>query len=184
MNPPIPRPAAPPGPPAPCVVRLTPSQKMAVVRGHADGQARSGDRAPSRQSWQGPTMRKSREEDPEKYGCGDDDGGGGGAKKPLSRRRGGADDEVIELLTLKNGRRPRADAGGGKDEDEEEDTDESESDEDDSSSLASFQLYTPDEERAVVRKLDRRLVVFVALLYMLSFLDRSSACRRFSSSSL
>lgn len=34
--------------------------------------------------------------------------------------------------------------------------------------------YTPDEEAAVVRKLDRRLVVFVAGLYMLSFLDRSS----------
>ncbi|KAK3687508.1 major facilitator superfamily domain-containing protein [Podospora appendiculata] len=39
---------------------------------------------------------------------------------------------------------------------------------------ASFQLYTPDEERAVVRKFDRRLVVFVAVLYMLSFLDRSN----------
>ncbi|KAK0620303.1 major facilitator superfamily domain-containing protein [Immersiella caudata] len=41
-------------------------------------------------------------------------------------------------------------------------------------SAASFQLYTPDEERAVVRKFDRRLVVFLALLYMLSFLDRSN----------
>ena len=34
--------------------------------------------------------------------------------------------------------------------------------------------YTPEEERAVVKKLDRRLVLFVAFLYMLSFLDRSS----------
>ncbi|KAK3324149.1 major facilitator superfamily domain-containing protein [Cercophora scortea] len=42
------------------------------------------------------------------------------------------------------------------------------------STTASFQLYTPDEERAVVRKFDRRLVVFVAVLYMLSFLDRSN----------
>ncbi len=42
------------------------------------------------------------------------------------------------------------------------------------STTASFQLYTPDEEQAVVRKFDRRLVMFVALLYMLSFLDRSS----------
>lgn len=42
------------------------------------------------------------------------------------------------------------------------------------STTHSFQLYTPDEERAVVRKFDRRLVLFVALLYMLSFLDRSS----------
>jgi hypothetical protein len=38
----------------------------------------------------------------------------------------------------------------------------------------SFEMYTPDEERAVLRKLDRRLVLFLALLYMLSFLDRSS----------
>lgn len=35
-------------------------------------------------------------------------------------------------------------------------------------------LYTADEESAVVRKFDRRLVLFVALLYLLSFLDRSS----------
>nr|CAF06076.1 related to nicotinamide mononucleotide permease [Neurospora crassa] len=34
--------------------------------------------------------------------------------------------------------------------------------------------YTPDEERAVVNKFDRKLVLFVALLYMLSFLDRSN----------
>lgn len=42
------------------------------------------------------------------------------------------------------------------------------------STVQSYQLYTPDEEKAVVRKFDRRLVLFVALLYMLSFLDRSS----------
>ena len=42
------------------------------------------------------------------------------------------------------------------------------------STVQSYQLYTPDEERAVVRKFDRRLAFFVALLYMLSFLDRSS----------
>lgn len=34
--------------------------------------------------------------------------------------------------------------------------------------------YTHEEERAIVRKLDRRLTLFIALLYMLSFLDRSS----------
>ena len=38
----------------------------------------------------------------------------------------------------------------------------------------SFVLYTPDEEQAVIKKFDRRLVLFIALLYMLSFLDRSS----------
>jgi len=42
------------------------------------------------------------------------------------------------------------------------------------SSVASFELYTPDEELAVRRKFDRKLVLFVALLYMLSFLDRSN----------
>lgn len=42
------------------------------------------------------------------------------------------------------------------------------------STLQSFMFYTPDEERSVIRKFDRRLVLFVALLYMLSFLDRSS----------
>jgi hypothetical protein len=47
-----------------------------------------------------------------------------------------------------------------------------------SGSVASYRLYTPDEEDAVVRKFDRNLVVFVAFLYMLSFLDRSSMrCR-------
>ena len=42
------------------------------------------------------------------------------------------------------------------------------------STTRSYQLYTPDEERAVIKKFDRKLVFFVALLYMLSFLDRSS----------
>jgi len=42
------------------------------------------------------------------------------------------------------------------------------------STVHSYQLYTSDEERAVVKKFDRKLVLFVALLYMLSFLDRSS----------
>lgn len=37
-----------------------------------------------------------------------------------------------------------------------------------------FTLFTPDEEAAVLKKFDRRLVLFIALLYMLSFLDRSS----------
>ncbi|KAF4998863.1 hypothetical protein FDECE_11676 [Fusarium decemcellulare] len=41
-------------------------------------------------------------------------------------------------------------------------------------SVASFQLYTPDEDLAVRRKFDRKLVLFVALLFMLSFLDRSN----------
>lgn len=51
------------------------------------------------------------------------------------------------------------------------------SDSDDSDVPPSTQgnvLYTLDEERAIVKKLDRRLVLFVAALYLLSFLDRSS----------
>ena len=42
------------------------------------------------------------------------------------------------------------------------------------STVQSFMLYTPDEEKTVIRKFDKRLVLFVAFLYMLSFLDRSS----------
>lgn len=34
--------------------------------------------------------------------------------------------------------------------------------------------YTADEERRVVKRFDRRLVIFLALLYLLSFLDRSN----------
>lgn len=34
--------------------------------------------------------------------------------------------------------------------------------------------YTVEEEKAIIRKFDKRLVLFMALLYMLSFLDRSS----------
>ena len=48
----------------------------------------------------------------------------------------------------------------------------------------SYMLYTLNEERSVIKKFDRRLVFFIALLYMLSFLDRSSMPRkptRFSS---
>ncbi|SPQ23781.1 b24b1fd7-fde2-4f5a-9ec6-22fcc66919cf [Thermothielavioides terrestris] len=36
------------------------------------------------------------------------------------------------------------------------------------------QLYTAEEEKAVVAKFDRRLVVFMAVLYLLSFVDRSN----------
>lgn len=43
-----------------------------------------------------------------------------------------------------------------------------------------FPLFTSEEERAVIRKLDRHLVLFVAFLYMLSFLDRSSISPAFT----
>ena len=38
----------------------------------------------------------------------------------------------------------------------------------------SSKSFTADEEKVVIRKLDCHLVLFIALLYMLSFLDRSS----------
>ncbi|KAI9800294.1 MAG: hypothetical protein M1833_003408 [Piccolia ochrophora] len=38
----------------------------------------------------------------------------------------------------------------------------------------SYMLYTPDEESAVVRRFDRRVVLLMGFLYMLSFLDRSN----------
>lgn len=44
------------------------------------------------------------------------------------------------------------------------------------STAASYKLYTPDEEAAVRRKFDLKLVLFVSFLYLLSFVDRSSAC--------
>ncbi|GAB7355084.1 hypothetical protein MBLNU459_g5671t1 [Dothideomycetes sp. NU459] len=48
------------------------------------------------------------------------------------------------------------------------------SDDEDGIGMQSFELYTPDEERRVLKKLDTKLVLFVAVLYMLSFLDRSN----------
>ncbi|KAM0328028.1 hypothetical protein ACHAQA_005429 [Verticillium albo-atrum] len=92
--------------------------------------------------------------------------------------------EAYELRPVKNGHRD-----GKRGDEHEEDEDEDEEDSDGwirpaasasdrrgsvTSTVASFQLYTPDEEAAVVKKFDRRLVLFVALLYMLSFLDRSN----------
>ena len=73
---------------------------------------------------------------------------------------------------------------------EEEEDEKDEDDEDDTpfrarrgsaSTTQSFMLYTPDEERAVIKKFDRKLVSFVSLLYMLSFLDRSSTSPTFIS---
>lgn len=46
-------------------------------------------------------------------------------------------------------------------------------------SIQSYELYTPDEDMAVLRRLDRKLVSFMALLYCLSFLDRSSELIRY-----
>lgn len=37
-----------------------------------------------------------------------------------------------------------------------------------------YDLYSPEEDNKVLQKLDRRVVLFIAFLYLLSFLDRSS----------
>lgn len=88
---------------------------------------------------------------------------------------------AYELQTLgsRAGRKPARDHRDGKEEEDEQQrfipgapaTRQRLSD---SSTAASFQLYTPDEEQAVVRKFDRKLVLFLSFCYMLSFLDRSS----------
>lgn len=67
------------------------------------------------------------------------------------------DDEDVDDESLEKDNLGRLDRGRGSD-----------------TSIQTFMLYTPDEENSVVRKFDSRLVLFVALLYMLSFLDRSS----------
>ncbi|KAI1275249.1 major facilitator superfamily domain-containing protein [Xylaria sp. FL0933] len=76
---------------------------------------------------------------------------------------------------------------GDEDDDDGDDSEMYEMDELDSVSVASpkrssgrgdddhdFRRYSPDAERAVVRKFDRRLVLFLAFCYMLSFVDRSN----------
>ena len=57
-------------------------------------------------------------------------------------------------------------------------SDETSDDHGDAHGAESLKAFTADEEKAVVRKLDRRLVLFIAFLYMLSFLDRSSEYKR------
>ena len=73
-------------------------------------------------------------------------------------------------LKTQNGYDPRFDES----EDEEKGSDFKKRRRESDSTVHSFMLYTPNEEKTVIKKFDRRLVLFVALLYMLSFLDRSS----------
>lgn len=93
-----------------------------------------------------------------------------GPADPFLLRSG--QDEVYELREgVGRGKSTTATEGLLFDEEEDDDGDYYHHDEDDDNIV-----YTADEERAVVRKFDRRLVLFVALLYLLSFLDRSSEC--------
>jgi hypothetical protein len=54
------------------------------------------------------------------------------------------------------------------------DEDKEDVDDDDDDDYGRGGEFTPEEERVVLRKLDKRIVGLVALLYLLSFLDRSS----------
>ena len=104
----------------------------------------------------------------------DDDSGTG------FRGGGISDEDEYELADLsshgsnglksQDGNDPRFDES----EDEEQGSDFEKRRRESASTGHSFMLYTPDEEKAVIKRFDRRLVLFVALLYMLSFLDRSS----------
>ncbi|GAB1736688.1 hypothetical protein NU219Hw_g8306t1 [Hortaea werneckii] len=84
--------------------------------------------------------------------------------------------EGYELKRLNKSRSKRGstaeDAIGGDDHDDGED--EVPATRRRTASVASFELYTPDEEHRVRRRLDTHLVLFVAMLYMMSFLDRSN----------
>ncbi|KAI7093784.1 hypothetical protein KC317_g19843, partial [Hortaea werneckii] len=100
---------------------------------------------------------------------------------------GGSDDDELEDLEEsegyelkrlnKSGSKRGSTAGdttGDDDHDDAEDEDEVPATRRRTASVASFELYTPDEEHRVRRKLDTHLVLFVAMLYMMSFLDRSN----------
>ena len=76
----------------------------------------------------------------------------------------------IQLDDLQSGHSPNFQNVPDNEKEEEYD----DNDEDDKSSVQDWELFTPDEEKSLLRKLDTRLVLFLALLYMLSFLDRSS----------
>ena len=57
---------------------------------------------------------------------------------------------------------------------QEVESDERDSSVEDESIVDNHSFYTAAEEQAIIRKFDLRLVLFIAFLYMLSFLDRSS----------
>lgn len=90
--------------------------------------------------------------------------------------------EMKELGSRKGSRKPK-DAGPSRHIDDQDSDDDDDLDHHTGerstkhrrrSSTASFELHTPTEASRVRRKLDTHLVLFVALLYLLSFLDRSN----------
>ncbi|KAH6856827.1 major facilitator superfamily transporter [Chaetomium sp. MPI-CAGE-AT-0009] len=106
---------------------------------------------------QGATQRESQ---------GRGEGGVGWPSPPSSSSSSG-----VVGASSQGAKRLAPDAGS---EDEYEDEDDEEEKDDDGRNELRDGLYTAEEEQAVVRKFDRKLVVFVALLYLLSFLDRSN----------
>lgn len=84
---------------------------------------------------------------------------------------GSYDEDAYELKDFKKRSKRIKDVGNAtRDSDENEHGGRRSTD----SSVQSFELYTPDEERVVKRKLDVHVVLFMSFLYLLSFLDRSS----------
>ncbi|KAI6352750.1 hypothetical protein MCOR25_009318 [Pyricularia grisea] len=80
-------------------------------------------------------------------------------------------DDAIELEALNRQR----DDENNEDDDDDDDDEDGGGTRDSTSSLRSPKiLYTANEEKVIVRKFDRNLVVFIALMYMLAFLDRSN----------
>jgi hypothetical protein len=92
------------------------------------------------------------------------------------------DEEGFELREIKPSRREEEEQVIGGAEEDEEDGSEDGADmplagqrrRRRRESVQSFELYTPDEEKRVKRKLDIKLVLFVAMLYLISFLDRTN----------
>ena len=67
-------------------------------------------------------------------------------------------------------------AGASAEEDESNEDDDSDKEQANGHTrvASTSKVYSEEEEKAIIRKFDRRLVLFMALLYMLSFLDRSN----------
>jgi hypothetical protein len=91
----------------------------------------------------------------------------------VSALRGGGD--TAELRKIRNSSEKHTSRRGR---DQEESSSEDDSEKEDVRPVrrvgSRSKEYTDEEEKAIVRKLDIRLTLFIALLYMLSFLDRSS----------
>ena len=82
--------------------------------------------------------------------------------------------EGYELKEIRRDEQNAATSSGAERYDSDNDSQEEDEDGDHALLRRRTFTYTPMEEATVKRKLDRNLVVFVAFLYMLSFLDRGN----------